>query len=295
MFKTLVVALDLEADGDRALPVVKALAGAGKVDVDLITVSEPGMSCAVDAYELEQRAKEYGWSCDAWSVVHDTDVARGILQHAARRREALVVMATTARRPYSPVSSVTQDVLRAADRPVLLVGPHVPWTYAPTSTTLVPCLDSSEPAERAIPTILDWQHTFACAPPQIVEVVPEFDDEVAARRRVDAFAELLAAQHVHGDTHLVFNDDPIAGLERMSDQFTGVVYVTTSARYTGGRLHWHSTTQALVHRGNRPVLVVPARPATLTSRVATSTDEHVAFRDLTLAAPVLTVAQETDR
>ena len=67
MFKTLVVALDLEADGDRALRVVQALARLGPVRVDLVTVSSPGMPTAADAYELERRARRFGWNPDAWT------------------------------------------------------------------------------------------------------------------------------------------------------------------------------------------------------------------------------------
>src|SRR5262245_19698257 len=69
MFKTLVVALDLEPDGDRALPVAAALARAGGLAVDLVTVSSPGLPPAADAYELERRAHAYGWGPDSWSVV----------------------------------------------------------------------------------------------------------------------------------------------------------------------------------------------------------------------------------
>ena len=43
MFKTLVITLDLEADGDRALPIVHLLSRCGPVQVELVTVSEPGV------------------------------------------------------------------------------------------------------------------------------------------------------------------------------------------------------------------------------------------------------------
>jgi nucleotide-binding universal stress UspA family protein len=287
MFKTLVVALDLEADGDRALPIVRALARSGKVDVDLITVTSPGLPTAPDAYELAKRAHHHGWDRDAWSIVHDIDAARGIVQHAAAAPDALLVMATTARRPWSPFGSVTHDVLRATSRPVLLIGPRVPWTYGPC-TTLVPCLDPGDGIERAIPTIVSWQQTFICAAPQIAEVVGEFDDDAAARHRVEAFAGRLAAQRVYAMTHVLYDDDPVYGLEQLSDRFIGPVYVATSARYTDGRLHWHSTTQDLVHRANRPVLVVPARPSRVTLRPAATTSEHIAFDDLTVPPDVRT-------
>src|SRR5215216_3660965 len=101
MFKTLIVALDLEADGDRALPVVQALARTGAVTVELVTVSSPGMPPAPDAYELIQRAQTFGWAHDVGTVVHDIDPALGLVQHVARRPEGLLVMATSARRPWA--------------------------------------------------------------------------------------------------------------------------------------------------------------------------------------------------
>ena len=48
MITTLVVALDLASDGHRALPVVRALAELGVVDVELLTVSTPNLADDVD-------------------------------------------------------------------------------------------------------------------------------------------------------------------------------------------------------------------------------------------------------
>ncbi len=290
MFRTLVVALDLEADGDRALPVVKALSRAGKVAVDLVTVSSPGLASAADAYELERRARAHGWDCDSWSVVHDVDVARGLVQHAASRDDPLLVMATEARPPWSSTvfGSVPHDVLRSTDRPVLLVGPQVPSSYAPARTTLLTCLDAGDTAERAVPAIVSWQETFAAELPQIVEVVAQRSQEAAARRRVGDFANLLAAQYIHPSTSVLCARDPVSAVEREADHLEGPIFVATSARYTDGRLHWHSTTRDLVHEVTRPVLVVPARAAALPLRgQVTERAEHVAFRDATVFASPL--------
>ncbi len=287
MFKTLVVALDLDPDGDRALPVVQALARTGAVAVDLVTVSSPGMPTAVDAYELERRATQFGWSPDSWSIVHDVDAAGGIVRHAARRDDALLVMATSARLPWTSTmfGSVTRDILRQTDRPVLLIGPHVAWTSPPPCTTLVPCIDPSGAAERAAPAIIAWQQTFTSPAPQLAEVLPVEADPTVAAQRLRTMTELLAAQHVHADTFVVHDDDPVAGLETLASRFAGPVYVATSARYTDGRLHWHSTTQQLIHRATCPVLVVPARP--MPQSLPVIADDHhadVPFHDAVLPA-----------
>ena len=287
MFRTLVVALDLEADGDQALPVVQALSRAGKVVVDLVTVSSPGLATDSDAYELQRRARTHGWDPESWSVVHDVDVARGLVQHAARLEDPLLVMATAARAPWSSsmFGSVPYDVLRSTDRPVLLIGPHVPWSFAPARTTLLACLDAGDTAERAVPAIVSWQQTFATELPELAEVVTKPSQEPPAQRRLGEFAKLLAAQHIHPTTTVLYGGDPVNVLAREADGLEGPIFVATSARYTDGRLHWHSTTRDLVHEATRPVLVIPARPAPLPlRRPVTAPADHIGLRDATVSA-----------
>ncbi len=287
MYKTLVVALDLDGDGDRALPVVEALARSGPVAVDLVTVCEPGLDTTVDAFELERRAARHGWGRDAWTIVRDVDTAGGLVQHAARRADALVVMATSARRPWmsSLSGGVTRDVLQQIDRPVLLVGPGVVHRGATSCTTLVGCVGPDEPMDRAIPAIVDWQETFTTTPPQFAEVLPIGTvDDTAAQGRLADLAARLARHNVHGGRTVVYDDDVLGGLEALAASLPGPVYVATSARYTDGRLHWHSTTQQLVQHATNPVLVVSARPTSRPHGRPIGVDEHVAFHDLTTPA-----------
>ena len=51
-FTSVVVALSLDADGDRALPVVRSLAALGNVSVELLTVAAPHADENVVRYEL---------------------------------------------------------------------------------------------------------------------------------------------------------------------------------------------------------------------------------------------------
>ena len=288
MFTTLVVALDLESDGDRALPIVQALAKASAANVELVTVSEPGMPTAPDEYELEGRALRYGWDRGSWTVVHDVDAAAGLVEHLVRRPNALLVMATTARRPLTSAvfGSVTRDVLQRCRGPVLLIGPNVPADDAPTSTTLVLGIDRDAIDERAVPAIVSWQSTFASNPPLLADVVGPLDDDRPARQRLDELAANLAAQHIHASTRVVIADDPITGLLDAAAELEGPVFVAISARYTDGRLHWHSATQRLVAHATSPVLVVPARPAPLPLPLIV--EEHLPFH--TRTSPALDMA-----
>ena len=148
---------------------------------------------------------------------------------------------------------------------------------------LLACLDDSDAEERAIPAIVSWQATFDAATPRIVEVVRADEAPAAADRRMSALADLLEAQHIHFDPCARLRRRPGRGALGGGCRLSRPVYVAVSARYTDGRLHWHSSTQRLVQQAAAPVLVVPARPAPMhVRRVEPALDEHAPFHGTVL-------------
>ena len=247
------------------------------------------MPSAIDAYELERRALRYGWDSGSWTIVHDIDAASGIVEHAARRPAPLLVMATSARRPMSTsvFGSVTRDVLRRSQVPVLLIGPSVSQDHAPPSMSLVVGVDREATNMSTVPAIASWHATFDGPPPHLVDVIGRFDDDQPARRRLDELAAALAGHDIHAAEHVVIADDPITGLDAVAAGVDDPVFVAVSARYTDGRLHWHSTTQRLVAHAPCPVLVVPARPLPAPASPQPGTagvGEQRAFHDRTTPA-----------
>ena len=105
MFTTIAVALDLGADGDRALPVVRTLSELGDVEVELLTVDSPNVPLAVDDFELSRRATANGWPAHSYTALRSNDVAAAIVEHLRGRDDVLLVMATTAKRPVVGHSS----------------------------------------------------------------------------------------------------------------------------------------------------------------------------------------------
>jgi nucleotide-binding universal stress UspA family protein len=286
MFETVVVALDLTDDGDRALPAVEALTAGVSVRIDLVTVSEPRMPAAADAFELERRTRRHGWDRNAWTIVRDVDPAAGLVAHAAARPGTLLVMATSAKRPISSslLGSVTCDVLAATRQPVLLIGPGASPDAAHRSSSLIVGVGRDPIDPLTVPTVASWHATFGGPPPLLVDVVGPSDDQVAARARLDGIRAELAARCVESSTRLVVADDPVRGLEEVVAGADDPVIVACSARYTDGRLHWHSTTQRLAAGATCPILVVPARfetsPMPLTPAAAEVADRR-AFHDRT--------------
>ena len=174
MFTSIVVALDLEREGDRALPIAYALSELGDVSVELLTVQSPFVSEEIDAFELSQRATANGWPADSYVVVHDNDPARAIVDYVEARPGALLIMSTTAKSPVKQqfLGSVSEAVLNRIHVPVLMVGPHVPATTKMSSSTLVACVDSTDVATAAFPAIASWVHTFTSKAPWVIEVLP---------------------------------------------------------------------------------------------------------------------------
>jgi nucleotide-binding universal stress UspA family protein len=263
-FTSIVVALDLEANGDRALPVARGLAELGGIPVELLTVSSPHVAEDVDVFELERRAADNGWPDNCYTIAHDNHPGRAIVDFVRGHNNALLVMATSAKPPLAGhlFGNVVEEVLGAIDQPVLLVGPNVPTSHGVRRPTLVACVDHTDVAAASVPAIARWVGTFGGAETWVTEVIPTSGVASApggsASGHVRHIAQLLADVDVSASWGVLHGDEPDIQLEEFGDQMSDPVFVATSVRWTDGRPHWHSTTRQLVRGSTRPVLVVPA-------------------------------------
>jgi nucleotide-binding universal stress UspA family protein len=263
MFTTLVVPLDLTSDGDRALPVARALADLGDVDVELVTVAPSAFLGEAETFEMSRRATENGWPADAYHVLIADDAADAIVEHVRGREGTLLMMSTRARRP--PIGhflgSVSEKVLQNTDRPILLVGPRVPEEIEWSRPTPILCVDESDTAAQAVPIVAAWTSSFRSAEPWVVEVMPADDraptgDTVAAAHAYQV-AQLLSAAGVPASWEVLYGSQAALWLDDFADRIDEPFFVAASTRWTDGRTHWHSETRQLVHRSTRPVLVAP--------------------------------------
>ena len=263
MFNSVIVATDVDAGADPAIPVGVALASRGRLAIEVLTVvSARG---GLDDDERRRRLSAHGLG-ESLCVVHGDDVARAIVDHVQNRDGALLVMSTRATGLISERlrRSVSAHVLSELRQPVLLVGPAVPEPVRLASPTLVACTDRSQDGDAALPVVVSWQRTFGGGRPWVVEVKPTTAwpagtiDDIVEREHVDAAAAVLADHGVEASTQVLHGGDPVLWLLEFADGVDDAVFVATSARWSGGRSHWYSTTRRLVHRSPRPVLVVPA-------------------------------------
>jgi nucleotide-binding universal stress UspA family protein len=272
VFGSIVVAVDLERVGDRALPVAQSLGRLAGLQVQIVTVACPGFVRESHVIGLARLTKTHGVDSRSILVLHEDDPASAVAAQLNDCDGALLVMATTARSALGlPVTgSVSEEILSSVRQPVLLVGPHVQEPCRMAAPTLVAAVDGSDHSEAALPVIVSWMRTFGGGPPAVVKVVPGLPyvgndgGEVDAATR--SVAERLLGEGVSASCEVLRGGDPVAVLHEFADDVPESVIVVAAERWPGG--HWHRTARELVRWSPRPVLVVPAdRPGLVVSIV----------------------------
>ena len=270
MFTSIVVSLDLDDTGDRALPAAAWLAKLSGLPVELITVSSPGMPTAIDTYELERRAKMYRLDRFSCLVLHDDDAGAAIIEHMAARPRALLVMGTSAKGPVARhfLGSVSEYVLGRICSPALVAGPRT-TTRCSASPTLIACVGDSDRVDVLVPAIASWVGTFGGR--TVLTTVESTGDDTAAALASDRLGQLagqVAAACGSTTTPVVLHDrDAATALDEFARGITDAVLLAVSARWTDTHVHRHSVTRNLVRHSTAPVLVVPATRMAPTRRL----------------------------
>jgi nucleotide-binding universal stress UspA family protein len=269
MFTSIVVPLDLEARGDRALPIAGALAAKAGILLELVTVSSPGLPAEFDTYELEQRGRTTGatWTT---TVLHDNDPSAALVAFLADRPDALVVMATRARSAFGELllGSVSEDLLTHSHHPVLLVGPHVSVDDATSAPTLVAGVATDPTSDALLSAVIEWNASFGGRRPWLVDILPEAIDlpnigDVIESGDVHRLADRLKEHGVACEWEVAHAKQPAEGLIEFADGVADAVIVVASACWTDpDHPHLRSVARRLTHKAHHPVLVAPAdRPA----------------------------------
>jgi nucleotide-binding universal stress UspA family protein len=258
----LVVSLDLEVETDRVLPWIRFLAQAADVEVDLLTVSSPGMDPFPDRAELAERAKALGLDQEPLlTVEHSNDVPAALVSHLEAVPSAVLCMASHARSALRAlvVGSVTTAVLERTPRPVFLVGRAS--SAAPLIDQLVVCV-GADPESVAVADLADeWLTTFPM--PALVAAVGPADDRSLLTDGVEAVAADLGGRGHEAAVHLIDATDPGRALGAFLGEAPGRMAATvTHARRGLSRIAHGSVTGDLLRSTTAPVLV---RHATTTS------------------------------
>lgn len=250
-FGGLVVPLDLEPFGDRALAIVRVLAARGALPVHLVTAVAPGIDDTSDRAALMRR----GFDLHAHYVdVHlepGTDVAEALAGAIGLVDSPLVCMASHGRSAVGAavLGITTEDLLRSSRVPAVLVGPNADLDQVPS--TLAVCVDPSGAPDELIDTALAWHEVFGGALRAVEVVEPDGPDR-------EPPAELLdAARALRAPLRVLPSHDPARALVDLAADRDVLLAVGSHLRRGIARALLGSVAIEVVHRSPAPVLVVP--------------------------------------
>lgn len=265
---TIYTGVVLGVDPSRVDPAAMAVATTlGEItgSIELLTVIPIGAPHHTHQVSLEQVARSAGVPHAACTVASWSEPSEVLLDAAGRDR-LLIIGCAPGHPALAPrLGDVGRTVLRNAEVPIMVVGPSVPAGFDPTPE-LVVCAHGT-PAEGAMLAASRWSRTFNPPRTWVAEVIPTGTDVSGeGARTVADWAHGLGRLGVEAHERLLSGGDTVTWLEDFTSDLDSAVYVVSSARYTDGRRHLHSTTQALIARGRHPVLVAPAVMTRLATR-----------------------------
>ena len=259
---TVIVPVDPTRSPTVAISIAASLARQAGLGVELVAVPSLGLSS--DAY-LRARVQE-ATAAGAPEARGNLLVTAGtpaaaIVDWAQRSDVVLVCMATHGRGRVGDavLGSVSAAVVRRSSVPVLLVGPAVRTAGDPVRR-LVACLDGSELAEGAVPAAADLAGRLEAelvlvrvVPPERARPGPGGDPDLVYLEHV---AERIADVPVAFE--LVHDREPAQAIARyVSGRDDTVVVMGSHGRSGLQELVLGSVVRGVVHRADRPVLVVP--------------------------------------
>ena len=249
--------LDLGVGSLRALAPAIHLAGRLGVGLDVVTWSFSSEDAERTRPRIEAALADVGYPLPVQSLITTDDRPGVALAAEAARRGAMVTMASHARRGigHAVLGSTAEDVVATAERPVVLVGPHVQG-WEPTGQ-LIAAVDGSATAERIVRPAAALAAAMRM-PLQLVEVIEagvtvpsDVVDGSYVVRLSSAFAEgPVGFEILHGDpAHAIVRHATAADLLALTTR-----HPTGLSRAVLG-----SVAMRVVHAARCPVVVGTAR------------------------------------
>jgi nucleotide-binding universal stress UspA family protein len=263
MFQTIVVPLNGWESAERALPFARALAEREGARLLLVMDEEFEVGEPTATY-LKRKLTECGPD-STYRVTRHHNPVEALVEALDEQKSPLVVMASHGRGGITRaiLGSVAEETLARVGQPMLLLGPSVPPTDAPTFETLLVCSDGSTAADSVIPVVQEWSDDLASKTVALEVVDPKV--MAAARDRgedvVDSatIAQFAARLDPDADWEVLHGDDPARVIASYATGVPGaVIAVATHGRTGIPRYTVGSTAAEIVHDAPCPVLVVPS-------------------------------------
>jgi nucleotide-binding universal stress UspA family protein len=261
LYQEVVVPLDGSTFAERALGPAVSLARRDGAPVTIVGVVRPDGEVEEHKRYLREIANRLGPTVHDTCVILGQDPALGILRVAHERPRVLICMSSHGRSGLGEVflGSVAANVVRAATRPLLLVGRHCLDRELAFETLFVP-IDGSEASAAILPEAVAWTKTFGLrlwlgqvVEPRTSGLGPDVQEDNYLRGQ----ARELAGQGVKAAWDVLHGTDPARAIvDYVAAQDMSLLAVGTHGRGGWARLAIGSTAAQLVHDSPCPVLMV---------------------------------------
>jgi nucleotide-binding universal stress UspA family protein len=261
MIERVVVPVDFTAESDRALLVAPVLARWAGAAVELVTVAEPVDRPGIEA-QLVELAEGIGDNA-MWRIVESGGPPEAaLLTELHRDEKALWCVGSHARGAWSEllIQSVSENLVRDAHVPVVLVGPHV--TTQPSGPVLAVAVDGTEESEVILPAAAALGGALGMTL-RLLQVAGKGAEEIPADS-VETGYLVRAAEHVPSikphleDYDVLHGDHPARDLAEYvaAQRDVGMIALATRGLRRGARLLHGGTAFDLAHRAVVPVLIL---------------------------------------
>jgi nucleotide-binding universal stress UspA family protein len=261
MIERVVVPVDFSAESDRALSIAPVLASWAGAAVELVRVAAPADRADVES-RLAGLADGLGDNV-TWRIIESGGPAEAaLLTELHSDEKALWCIGSHARGAWSAlvVDSVSEDLVRDAHVPVLLVGPHV--EFPPVGRVLAVALDGTEGSEVILPAAAELGDALGMTL-RLLQVAGNGRDDLptdsietgyvarAAAAMPSMKSQLADYDVLHGDHPAHDLADYVAA---QSD--VGLIALATRGLRGRARLLHGGTAFELAHRSIVPVLIL---------------------------------------
>jgi nucleotide-binding universal stress UspA family protein len=261
MIQRVVVPIDFSAESDRALLIAPVLARWAAAAVELVTVAEPADRAGTES-RLAELADVLGENA-TWRIVESGGPAEAaMLTELHRDEKALWCIGSHARGAWSELlfDSVSEDLVRDAHVPVVLVGPHV--ECQPSGRVLAVAVDGTKESEVILPAAADLAGALGMTL-RLLQVAGKGRDDLPTDSIETGYVARAAAtmpsmQSQPPDYDVLHGDHPARDLADYVavQRDVGLVALATRGLRGGARLLHGSTAFQLAHRAVVPVLIV---------------------------------------
>jgi nucleotide-binding universal stress UspA family protein len=261
-----VVPVDFSAQSDRGVMIGAALASWLDVTIELVTVAAPAAPRDVRG-ELETIARTVD-RATCTVVESSRPTADALLSEVRRHRVSdLWCVGTHARGGVgeSLLGSVSERLVREADIPIVLVGPHV--HHVPGGNVIGVALDGSAHSELVLPAVEEMRMATGMSL-RLLQVVPRPPSPAREDVMESGYLSRLAARAAPGPHDAVVDYDVLHGVHPADDISTyveghpeiGMLALATRGLTGRDRLRHGSVAFEVAHRSSVPVLVLHTTP-----------------------------------